>query len=77
MTPAYDDPYLVALMPDQDLEIRDIETQSVKQVVPASEPSSERPSEPRRGLAWIPQSHIVPSTQLKDVLELVPAPLIR
>jgi vacuolar protein sorting-associated protein 3 len=74
---AYDDPYLVALMPDQSLEIRDIETQSVKQVVPAPQPSPERPNEPRRGLAWNTQSHMVPSTQLKDVLQLVPVPLIR
>lgn len=74
---AYDDPYLVALMPDQSLEIRDIETQKVKQVVPAPQPSSESANEPRRGLAWNPQSHIVPSTQLKDVLQLVPVPLIR
>lgn len=77
VTLAYDDPYLVALMPDQSLEIRDIETQAVRQVVPAPQPSSERPNEPRRGLAWNPQSHIVPSTQLKDVLQLVPVPLIR
>lgn len=74
---AYDDPYLVALMPDQSLEIRDIETQSIKQVVPAPETSSERPNEPRRGLAWNPQSHMVPSIQLRDVLQLVPVPLVR
>jgi hypothetical protein len=74
---AYDDPYLVALMPDQSLEIRDIETQSVKQVVPAPEPSSEHPNGPRRGFSWNPQGHMVPSTQLKDVLQLVPVPLIR
>jgi len=74
---SYDDPYLVALMPDQSLEIRDIETQSVKQVVPAPQSSSERPNGPRRGLAWNPQSHLVPSTQLNDVLQLVPVPLIR
>ena len=74
---AYDDPYLVALMPDQSLEIRDIETQSIKQVVPAPEPPAERPNEPRRGLAWNPQSHMVPSTQLMDALQLVPVPLIR
>lgn len=64
-------------MPDQSLEIRDIETQSIKQVVLAPEPPSERPSEPRRGLAWNPQSHVVPSTQLMDTLQLVPVPLIR
>ncbi|KAF9788229.1 hypothetical protein BJ322DRAFT_1047828, partial [Thelephora terrestris] len=73
---SYDDPYLVALMPDQSLEIRDIETQSVKQVVPAPEPSSEHPNGPRRGFSWNPQGHMVPSTQLKDVLQLVPVPLI-
>lgn len=61
-------------MPDQSLEIRDIETQSIKQVVPAPEPPS---NEPRRRLAWNPQSHMVPSTQLTDVLQLVPVPLIR
>ena len=77
ITQAYDDPYLVTLMPDQSLEIRDIETQSVKQVVPGPEPPSERPNEPRRGLAWNPQSHMVPSTQLVDALQLVPVPLIR
>lgn len=64
-------------MPDQSLEVRDIETQSIKQVVSAPEPSSGRPNEPRRGLAWNPQSHTVPSTQLKDALRLVPVPLIR
>lgn len=74
---AYDDPYLVALMPDQSLEIRDIGTQSIKQVVPPPQPSSERPNESRLGFAWNPQSHMVPSTQLKDVLRLVPVPLIR
>ena len=77
ITQAYDDPYLVALMPDQSLEIRDIEMQSVKQVVPAPELPSERPNEPRRGLAWNPHSHMVPSTQLMDALQLVPVPLIR
>ena len=74
---AYDDPYLVALMPDQSLEIRDIETQFIKQVVPAPEPSPEHANQPRQGLAWNPQSHMVPSTQLKDALQLVPVPLIR
>lgn len=64
-------------MPDQSLEIRDIETQSIKQVVPAPEPPSARPNEPRRGLAWNPQSHMVPSTQLMDVLRIVSVPLIR
>ncbi|KAF9648447.1 hypothetical protein BDM02DRAFT_3180162 [Thelephora ganbajun] len=64
---SYDDPYLVALMPDQTLEIRDIETQSIKQIVPAPEQTSE----PRRDLAWNPQSHMVPSTQLMDALQLV------
>jgi hypothetical protein len=64
-------------MPDQSLEIRDIETQSIKQVVPAPEPLSERPNEPRRHLAWNPHSHIVPSTQLMDVLQLVSVPLTR
>ena len=77
VTQAYNDPYLVSLMPDQSLEVRDIETQSIKQVIPAPEPSSERPNGPRRGIAWNPQSHIVPSTQLMDVLQLVSVPLIR
>ena len=77
VTQAYADPYVVALMPDQSLEIRDIETQSIKQVVPAPEPPSERPNELRRRLAWNPQSHVVPSTQLMDVLQLVPIPLTR
>ena len=77
MTQAYDDPYLVSLMPDQSLEIRDIDTQSVKQVVPAPQPPSEHPYELRRGLAWNPQSHMVPSTQLVDVLRLVSVPLVR
>lgn len=77
VAPAYDDPHLIALMPDQSLEVRDIETQSVKQVVPVPQSSSERPNGPRRSLAWNPQGHVVPSTQLKDVLQLVPVPLIR
>lgn len=77
VVPAYDSPYLVALMPDQSLEIRDIETQSVKQVVPPPEPPSERPNQQRRGLIWNPHGHIVPSAQLKDDLQLVPVPLIR
>ena len=64
-------------MPDQSLEIRDIETQSIKQVLPAPETPSERPNEPRSGLVWNPQSHIVPSTQLMDVLQPVSVPLIR
>jgi hypothetical protein len=64
-------------MPDQSLEIRDIETQLVKQIVPAPQPSSELPNEPRRDLVWNPQGHMVPSTQLQDVLQLVPIPLIR
>lgn len=74
---AYDDPHLVALMPDQSLEIRDIATQSVKQVVPPPEPLSEHPNQSRRSLAWNPLSHMVPSTELKDVLQPVSVPLIR
>lgn len=74
---AYNDPYLIALMPDQSLEIRDIETQTIKQVVPPPESPSERPNGLRRGLAWNPQSHMVPSTQLADLLQPVPVPLIR
>ena len=49
----------------------------MKQVVPAPGPSSEHPNGPRRGLVWNPQSHMVPPTQLTDVLRLVPVPLIR
>lgn len=69
-----DYPYVAALLPNQTIEIHNIETQAIAQVVPAS---TSIDGGERVCLTSNVHSYIVPSTQRSDKLRAVSVPLLR
>lgn len=72
--PGFDYPYVAALLPNKTIEIHNIETQAIAQVVPA--PVSFEGGE-RLSLFSNAHGFIVPSTQRSDKLRTVSVPLLR
>ena len=69
-----DYPYVAALLPNKTIEIHNIETQALAQVVPA--PTSRDGGE-RLSLSSNVHSYLVPSTQRSDKLRTVSVSLLR
>jgi len=70
----FDFPYVAALLPNKTIEIHNIETQAIAQIVPA--PTSFEGGE-RLSLSTNLHGYMVPSTQRSDKLRTVSVPLLR
>jgi hypothetical protein len=71
-----DYPYVTALLPNDTIEIHNLETQSIVQVL--STPPTSPPTTPgRSNLATCLNGYMVPSTERSDKMRMTSVPLIR
>ncbi|THU80066.1 hypothetical protein K435DRAFT_823770 [Dendrothele bispora CBS 962.96] len=72
-----DYPYITTLLPNDTIEIHNIESQNLAQVIPAPAPSSPDPSTERARLVSSLSGYLVPSTQRSSKMRMVPVRLLR
>ncbi|THH31063.1 hypothetical protein EUX98_g3126 [Antrodiella citrinella] len=75
-----DYPFIIAVLPNQTVDIHNIETQSLIQSIlaPSSSPTSSPPiTSDRKRVIWTAGGFLVPSSQGSSNLKMVPVPLIR
>jgi len=75
-TVCLDYPYITTLLPNDTIEIHNIESQSLVQVIPAPAPSSSDPTERTRLISSL-SGYLVPSTQRSSKMRMVPVRLLR
>jgi len=74
-----DYPYITALLPNDTIEIHNLETQSIVQVLssPPTSPSTAPSGPDRSNLATCLNGYMVPSTERSDKMRMTSVPLIR
>ncbi|KAF8637927.1 hypothetical protein AX17_002548 [Amanita inopinata Kibby_2008] len=71
-----DYPYVTSLLPNNTIEIHNVETQSIVQVIGSSPADDDRPSE-RTALMASVGGYLVPSTQRSEKMKMTRLPLLR
>jgi len=72
-----DYPFITAILPNQTIDIHNIETQSLVQSIPAPPPSPTSSPRDRKQIVWSAGGYMVPATQGLRKLKITSVPLVR